>query len=224
MPITSAARLKAPKRRPLGQTIAESLRDAIYTGRFRPGQRVAQAVIARELGVSQTTVRDALATLEREGLVQRTANQGALVTSLSRNDVEEIISLRTALEAMAIRQVIRDATPEQLEQLDENIQAMTGSWGAGQVAELDLQFHELLVGFANHARLLSCWHTLLSQLKLLLVHHNLRDPRSLQKTVQNHRELLRLIKARDECRAVAHLERSGAVYRLEVLGDSGSMP
>jgi DNA-binding GntR family transcriptional regulator len=213
------ARLNPAKRQSLGQAVAEVLRDAIYSGRFRPGERIAQAVIAQELDVSQTTVRDALATLEYEGLVKRTANQGAVVTKLSRSDIDEIISLRTALEVMAIQQVIRQATAEQLEQLEENIRAMQASSGAAQIAELDLQFHELLVRFAGHHRLLSCWQTLLSQLKLLLVSHNLRDRRSLQKTVQVHRQLIKLIKARDESRAVAHLERSGSVYRLQVLSE-----
>jgi DNA-binding GntR family transcriptional regulator len=219
MPVSTAARLKPAKKLSLGQTVAHSLRDAIYNGRFRPGERIAQAVIAQELAVSQTTVRDAFATLEREGLVRRSANQGAIVTELSRIDVEEIVSLRTTLEAMAIRRVIQNATAKQLEQLEENIREMTHSWGPGQVAELDLRFHELLVRFANHERLLSCWHTLFSQLKLLLVHHNLREPRSLQKTIENHRQLMALIKARDEGRAIAHLEQSGNVYRLHALSE-----
>jgi DNA-binding GntR family transcriptional regulator len=94
---------------------------------------------------------------------------------------------------------------------------MKASWGAGQVAELDLQFHELLVRFANHKRLLSCWRTLLGQLRLMMVSHNLRDRRSLPRTIQNHMQLLNLIKARDESGAVAHVERSGDVYRVQVL-------
>jgi DNA-binding GntR family transcriptional regulator len=219
MPVAAAVRLKPAKKLSLGHTVAQSLREAIYTGRFRPGQRIAQAVIAQELSVSQTTVRDAFATLEREGLVKRSANQGAIVTHLSPSDVEEIVSLRTTLEAMAVRRVIQNATAEQLEKLEENIREMTHTWGPGQVAELDLRFHELLVRLANHERLLSCWHTLFSQLKLLLVHHNLREPRSLHKTIENHRELMALIKARDEQRAIAHLEQSGNVYRLEALNE-----
>jgi DNA-binding GntR family transcriptional regulator len=217
MPAGIAVRLKPAKRLSLGQTVAHSLRDAIYNGRFQPGERIAQAAIAQELGVSQTTVRDAFATLEREGLVKRGANQGAIVTELSPTDVEEIVTLRTTLEAMAIRRVIQNATAEQLEQLEENIREMTHSWAPEQVTELDLRFHELLVRFANHQRLLSCWHTLFSQLKLLLVDHKLREPRFLHKTIENHRELMALIKARDEGRAIAHLEESGNIYRLHAL-------
>src|SRR5262249_50439693 len=145
MPAASPARLQPAKKLSLGQTVAHSLREAIYSGRFRPGERIPQAVIAQELGVSQTTIRDAFATLEREGLVKRSANQGAIVTELSRNDIEEIVTLRTTLEAMAVRRVIQKATAEQLQQLEENIQEMTHTWGPGQVAELDLRFHELLV-------------------------------------------------------------------------------
>jgi DNA-binding GntR family transcriptional regulator len=216
----NAARLAPAKRQSLGQMVAEVLRSAIFAGRFRSGERIAQALIAQELDVSQTTVRDALATLEYEGLVKRNANQGAIVTRLSRSDVEEIVSLRTTFEIMAIRRVIRHATLEQLEQLEqleENIREMKSSWGAGQVAELDLQFHELLIRFANHKRLHSCWQSLLGQLRLLMISHNLRDRRSLARTVRNHMELINLIKARDESRAVAHVERSGDVYRVQVL-------
>jgi DNA-binding GntR family transcriptional regulator len=213
----NAVLLAPTKRQSLGQMVADVLRNAIFTGRFRPGDKIAQALIAQEMDVSQTTVRDALASLEYEGLLKRNANQGAVVTRLSRDDIDEIISLRITLEVMAIRRVIRQATSEQLEQLEENIHEMRGSCGAGHVAESDLKFHELLVRFANHQRLYSCWQTLLGQLRFLMISHNLRDRRSLKRTIQNHRELLSLIKARDERRAVAHVERSGDVYRLQVL-------
>jgi DNA-binding GntR family transcriptional regulator len=212
-------RLEPAQRRPLGQTVAEVLRDAIYTRRFRPGDRIAQAAIAQELSVSQTTVRDALATLEYEGLVKRSANQGAVVAQLAKDDIEEIVTLRNTLEAMAIRLVIRQATDAQLQQLEKNIRAMKASSGPGPVADLDLQFHEMLVRFANHKRLLSCWQTLRSQLKLLLVSHNRRDPRSLERTVQNHRELIRLIKARDDAGALDHVQQSGDVYRVQLLSE-----
>jgi DNA-binding GntR family transcriptional regulator len=219
MSATSAARLLPAPRPSLSRAVADSLREAILAGRFVPGQRIGQAAVARELGVSQTTVRDAFATLEHEGLVRRGARQGAAVTKLSRDDIEEIVTLRTALEGMAIRHVVRRATPEQLGLLEDNVRALEASRGAGRVAELDLEFHEMLVRFANHRRLLACWLTLLGPLKLLLLDHNLRDRDSRGKTVRDHRQLLRLIRAGDEAGAVAHVEHGGDVYRLQVLSD-----
>jgi len=164
-------------------------------------------------------VRDALATLENEGLVKRGVNQGAVVTRLSPSDIEEIVSLRTALEVMAIRLVIRKASSEQLELLEENIRTMKASAGADRVAELDLEFHELLVRFADHRRLLISWKALLSQLKLLLVSHNLRDRTSRQKTIQNHAQLIKLMKSGDESRAAEHIARSNNVYRVHAVSE-----
>jgi DNA-binding GntR family transcriptional regulator len=217
-----AVLLSPPKRQSLGQTVADTLREAIYGGRFRPGDRIAQATVAQELSVSQTTIRDAFTTLEREGLVVRGAHQGAVVTKLSRADVDEIVSLRTTLEAMAVRRLIQQATAEQVAQLEENIQTMQATATAGQVADLDLQFHELLVRFANHKRLYACWQTLKTQIKLLMVGHNLRERRARQQTVENHRQLMRWIKARDEARAVDHVQRHSEVYRLQPLEESAS--
>jgi DNA-binding GntR family transcriptional regulator len=215
------ASLSPPKRQSLGQTVADTLREAIYGGRFRPGERIAQATVAQELGVSQTTIRDAFTTLEREGLVVRGAHQGAVVTKLSRTDVEELVSLRTTFEVMAVRRVIQQATPGQVAQLEENIHTMQAS-GAGKVADLDLQFHELLMRFANHKRLYACWQTLKTQIKLLMVGHNLRARHARQRTVDNHRQLLRFIEARDEACAVAHVERYSDVYRLQPLEEPAS--
>jgi len=212
MALPAANALRPTKRLPLGQAVAGSLRDAIYTGRFPPGQRIGQAIVARELGVSQTTVREALTTLEHEGLVDREANQGAAVRQLSRADIEEIVTLRANLETMAVRRLIQQANPEHLEILQQNIRAMQTTAGPVPVADLDLDFHELLLRLAGHKRLLSCWQSLRTQIKLLMVTYNLRNPRSPRTTIEDHKRLLQLIKARDEEGAAAHLQRGNLVY------------
>jgi DNA-binding GntR family transcriptional regulator len=209
--------LKPAKRASLGDTVADSLRDAILTGRFRPGDRIGQIMVAQELGVSQTTVRDAFATLEREGLVERMQNQGAVVVELSREDIEEIISLRTALEVMAIRRVVQHATAEQIDELEENIHTMQAVRVPERMAELDLEFHNLLVRFANHKRLLACWQSLLGQLRLLLLYQHRRDRSSHQGTIRNHRGLVQLLRARDQEGAVKHVEQQVDIYRVQVL-------
>src|SRR5690242_17528754 len=98
MPTAAAEPLRPAKRQSLGQSVADSLRDAVYSGRLQPGQRIGQIQVAREMSVSQTTVREALTILEHEGLVEREANQGALVRQLTRADVEEIVTLRATIE------------------------------------------------------------------------------------------------------------------------------
>jgi DNA-binding GntR family transcriptional regulator len=207
MSAKTADPLKPARRQTLGQSVTDSLRDAIYSGRFRPGQRIAQNVVSQELGVSQAPVRDALAVLEREGLVQRATNQGAVVTSLSRTDMEEISSLRTALELLAVTRVIQLGTPEDLEQLEANVCTMEHARARGQAGLLDLEFHELLVRAARHGRLLASWQALRAQVQLILVYNNLIEPEFARSTARNHRRLLALIRRKDEEAAVAELRR-----------------
>jgi DNA-binding GntR family transcriptional regulator len=124
-------------------------------------------------------------------------------------------SWRTDLEAMAVRRLIRQANPEHLAALRENIHAMKSAPGAVSLADLDLDFHELLLRLAGHSRLLACWQSLRTQIKLLLVTNNLRNSRSLKSTTINHEELLRFIEAGDEAGAIAHLERSSLVHLMQ---------
>src|SRR5438128_10096676 len=107
---STVLRLPPAARQTLGESVAGSLREAIFSGLIKPGNRIAQAQVAGELGVSQAPVRDALATLEREGLVERSINNGAVVTVLSPEDIEEICSLRISLEVLALRLALREIT------------------------------------------------------------------------------------------------------------------
>jgi len=207
VPTQAVPSLKPARRQTLGESVTASLRDAIFNGRFRPGQRIAQNVVSQELGVSQAPVRDALAVVEREGLVQRATNQGAVVISLSPTDMEEISSLRTTLEALAVKRLIRLAMPDDLELLEDNVRTMEQARQRGQAGLLDLQFHELLVRAARHGRLLASWQALRAQLQLVLVYNNLIEPGFARSTARNHRRLLALIRRKDEAAAVAELER-----------------
>src|SRR5262249_37542282 len=121
MPEPALFALRPATRQTLGENVADSLREAIFRGLFKPGQRLAEAPIASTLKVSRAPVREALASLEQEGLVSRTTNRGTTVISLSRKDVEEICSLRLPLEILAVRQAIEKATGAQWAELAANV-------------------------------------------------------------------------------------------------------
>ncbi len=78
-------------------------------GVFSPGERIAEAQLAKRLEVSRAPIREALAVMEHEGLVCRTA-AGTFVTQLSRADVVEICTLRQALELLAMRLALHNPT------------------------------------------------------------------------------------------------------------------
>jgi DNA-binding GntR family transcriptional regulator len=199
---------KPVSRQTLGDSVADLLRDAIFGGRVKPGQRLAEGQIAKSLKVSRAPVRDALAGLEREGLVHRAANGGTTVTRLTLKDVDEICTLRLFLELLAIRRVIRYGTEGDWAQLADNIRHTENVGDPQELAQLDLDFHEAIVQLSGHARLLSTWLTMRSQVRLIMIQRNLSDEGSRQGTVHGHEELLKALRNRDEAAARACLERN----------------
>jgi DNA-binding GntR family transcriptional regulator len=206
--MSQAARfpLKPATRQTLADSIVESLRDAIFAGLLGPGRRLAEAQLAGSLKVSRAPVREALACLEQEGLVSRLAGGGATVTRLSRQDVEEICSLRGALEGLAVRLALANGVAADWAELAANIRATEATNDPQELARKDLEFHEKIVRTAGHCRLLTGWSNLRSQIRLIMVQRNLGDAHSHRGTVKGHRELLGALRAGDEAGAVAVLE------------------
>src|SRR5580700_3667557 len=118
---TESAFLKPATRQNLSDSITDSLRDAIFGGHFRPGQRLAEAQLATSLKVSRAPVREALSFLEQEGLVSRMPSGGTTVSHLSRQDVDEICTLRAPLEVLAVRLAIAHGTDDTWAQLKANL-------------------------------------------------------------------------------------------------------
>ncbi len=198
--------LKPATRLTLTDSVAASLRSAIFDRALRPGQRIPEAQFASKLGVSRAPVRDALAVLLQEGLVDRD-QRGAIVTQLTRADIDEIGQLRLALERLAVTLAVRNATDEHLAELSENIRRTGRATAVGEAGELDLKFHELLVRAAKNRRLLDSWLALRGQIRLLLLQMDQDDAKYPRHTAMAHRRVLKAMRARDEKLAIKLLSR-----------------
>src|SRR3954453_3866906 len=100
------------------------IREAIFQGRFPPGAPLRELTLARELSVSQATVREALQRLEHAGLVTRKPNIGATVTRLSPKDVRERVELRSLLEVKAAQAAALRMGNTQFEELERRLKAL----------------------------------------------------------------------------------------------------
>ncbi len=198
--------LKPATKLTLTDSVADSLRSAIFGRTLRPGQRIPEAQFANKLGVSRAPVRDALAVLLQEGLVHRD-QRGAVVTRLTRADVDEIGQVRLALERLAVRLAVRHASDEHLAALGENIRRTGRATAVGEAGELDLKFHELLVRAAGNRRLLDSWLALRGQIRLLLLQMDHDDAKYSRHTASAHRHVLKAMQARDDKLAVKLLTR-----------------
>jgi DNA-binding GntR family transcriptional regulator len=129
------------------EAVAGALREAILDGVLEPGAWLREAEVARELKVSRTPVRDAFRTLAAEGLVNINANQGAVVSPMTSDDVLELYVMREALEALAARLAARRAPRHCLQQFSVLIPEMKRVGELGDFRELSrliFQFHAIV--------------------------------------------------------------------------------
>src|SRR5699024_11153335 len=130
------------------------LRRTILKGDLEPGARLVQTELAEQIGVSRMPIREALRTLELEGLVKNEPHKGAVVRAIQKEDIQEIYELRSILEPVALRKSIEYYTKEDLDCLSKLHQEMVHSESGESYVELNADFHKLLFSRCNSPRLL----------------------------------------------------------------------
>jgi DNA-binding GntR family transcriptional regulator len=125
--------------------VVKVLSAGILAGKYRPGDRLNESQIARELAISRIPVREALSQLQEQGLVQNRERRGMFVTNLSEQEVLQISSLRIILETEALHLAQSRMTPAILAQL-ESLMSQMDDWNGTllEAAALDLEFHRIL--------------------------------------------------------------------------------
>lgn len=126
-----------------GRRIADALRRDILDGRLAPGTRIRQERLAEEYGASRVPVREAIRTLEGEGLVTVVANTGAWVSRLSLAECEELYRVRERIEPLLIRFSIPGLGPADVAELARLADAMESAADADEFVRLDREFHDL---------------------------------------------------------------------------------
>ena len=202
--------LAPPESRSLADDIAERLRAAILAGHFDPGERLGEEKLAQKMNVSRGPIREAFARLEREGLVVTRRNRGAFVAQLTREDLDELYTLRRVLEPLALQRAIERADERDFLAMQRLVDEMAVHHQLGiseQVAaDLDLRFHDLIYVAAKHRRLHEAWSTIRPQIHVILLSRNVahRDFRDM--VVEGHQQLLDAMRDRDESLALSILE------------------
>ena len=212
--------IRPPERRGLTEQVADSIRQAIFSGSFELGERLNEADIADRLHVSRGPVREALTQLRQEGIVTMSWHRGAFIMELSAADVSELYSLRTVLEVFAIRQAAGAATAADLAAMNAVLAAMSKA-GDDQsdfdMIQLDVQFHDELYRAAHHDRLGTAWSSIRSQVLLsLLVKRHTSNEYYRDLVIAEHQLLFDLVSSRDAdaCEAALREHISATYERL----------
>jgi DNA-binding GntR family transcriptional regulator len=198
------------RRRSLTNAVADVLRTKITNGEIRAGEQLRQDAIASQFEVSRIPVREALWQLESEGLITMVQHRGAVVSSLSPDDIEELFEIRALLECAVLEVSILRLTEADL----ANAQDVLGAYEKGlsneehisELGRLNRLFHSALYSRANRPHFLSIIKKVNNNaerytgLQLYLT-------REFDRAKEEHRQLLELCRARDVAAARDLLER-----------------
>lgn len=184
------------ERQTVGEELAARLRRRILAGELLPGAPLREAALAGRYGASRPSVRDALRQLDHEGLVQHETHRGARVTRLTRDEVRDILTLRTIVEPAVIRRCrfpddLRDLLAGFVERLESA--AAAEDWPS--YGEADVGFHETLVAAARSPRLSEAHGRAMRQLLLYLVSVDRAEssPGPDRRHVAEHRRMVELL-------------------------------
>ena len=197
-------------RQSLTSAVAEKLRDKIVRGEIGEGEQLRQDAIANEFQVSRIPVREALRQLEAEGLITIIPHRGAVVSSLSPNDIEEVFEMRALLEGEVLRSSVPNLTEADFDKAEQILrryeEALWTEENVGRWGRLNWEFHSALYAGAARPQFMSVIRTLnyngerYIRLQIYLT-------RAMERAKQEHRMLLDLCRARNVAGAVELLHR-----------------
>lgn len=198
----------------LTSIIFEKIREDILNGLYDPSEKIVEAKLADELGVSRTPVREALKQLELDGLVENIPNRGVIVKGVTRQDIQDIYTIREAIEGIAAKWSVERMSDEELASLKEIYELMefyTFKKDVDKIFELNTRFHELIY-MATNSRFLE--HVLRDfQLFIKTTRYDsLKSEGRLEGTLKEHKAILDAFINRDKDEAVqtilAHINHS----------------
>ena len=177
-------------------------------GEFQPGDRVVASVLARQLGVSQAPIREAIRDLVLLGFLENEPFKGTSVRSFSPKELNEVYTVRAALESLAARLAAERLTDQDAsalsDTLEKMIQAAQEQDEEGMV-RLDNCFHETILQISDNGLLYHLWQTL--QFGYWTIVTARSSSYDLEELARRHESLLEALKTRDPHRAAVAMQR-----------------
>ncbi len=192
----------------LADQVYENLSHAILTQKIKPGQHLVEQPLADQLSVSRISVREAIRRLAQDGLVEIIPSKGSYVVSLTADDVEEIYQLRSALEIIALKEIMTAGNHVNLSPLDHIVAKMISleqKEDRLQGSALDNQFHRTLMNLSGLTRTIRIWEQMSTQITMVIYTVSSHYP-SYEGLVERHAKLVYLIRSGNYQNAETYLK------------------
>jgi DNA-binding GntR family transcriptional regulator len=175
------------------------IQNAIKSGQLKPGERIVEAALAKEMQISRFPIREALRQLEKDGLVETVPFKGTTVAQFNEKDLEDLYSVREALEKLAIQTLIQNLDDIKLKRLGVVIEAMQKAIqdkNAQKLVEGDLRFHQMLCELSGNRKLLQAWKTIEGQLRIFIALEEFQY-NTFDQFLKGHQAVMKAIKKKD---------------------------
>lgn len=187
----------------LGSRTFVILRDKILNEEYTKGQKLNEVVLAKELSISRTPIREALKQLELEGLVRSIPNKGVYVIGFSPRDIDDMFEIRLALEGLAIELAIDRMDEEHMNHIKEIFELMefyTAKDDQKKISVLNIQYHDAIYQstcsqyFAQLLKDINYYVSVTSR-------HSISQPERLDTALEEHKAIYDAIVAKDKVKA-----------------------
>ena len=194
---------------PLRDEVFNTLRERILKGSLKPGERLMEIHLADQLGVSRTPIREAIRMLELEGLVKMVPRKGAQVAKISREDLQDVLEVRKALDTLAVKLALERITEDEiikLKEAEEYFEKTLSSLDTTEIAEADVSFHDVIQMASKNKRLKSMISNLAERIYRYRFEYIKQQSDGGRTLVEEHREIIRCIEQKDLEGAVKAIE------------------
>lgn len=203
----------------LRHSITDDIRKAIFGGKLKPGDRLREQEMSKQMGVSRGPIREAMRTLEQEGLLYSQPYKETMVAEITEEEaVEVLIPIRITIEQFAVQKALPHMQVEQFGRLRAIVEEMKE--GAAQnnlakVVDCDLAFHEYLVNQSKLTSLIGIWTSIYNRIRLYFLVQG-QQYENLNELCRSHERLLQTFETGDLARISAAL--------IEHISDRKSSP
>lgn len=198
----------------LAESVLQRITEAIITGEITSDDKLVEAHVAEQLGVSRGPVREAFRRLEQMGVVEKVHHRGTFVSALNKQTIEDLYRVRASLEALAARILAERNNPKDVNRLREKLRQMEMAIDSGRTAQLfkeDAAFHDTLIELSQNGLLNEIWSPVSIQMRRVLLIKRERPYESLAEVVEVHRPIVEAIAAGDADRAEAAAKKHVSV-------------
>lgn len=198
-----AAGKRLPAKETLRSNIKEYIQQQIAEGVYRPGDRIVETRLAKELDVSQAPVREAMLELATMGLLEERPYSGTYVRNFTIAEIEDIFNTRAFIEEYAAKRAAKQVTEEQLAEMEAVLDEMDRNRELTAFVHLDVEFHGLVMDAAGSPALKRAW-TLLRMAEWTYLCAAI-TAFSLDELIAQHRKIYQYLKAHEEASAGAYM-------------------